>query len=207
MSTIHIDNGKVVEHIDCKGLACPGPVIRVKKTLEGKSAGESFSIELDSEASVENVIRFAQNSGAGVQVQKEANGVVRMIITTSGKETGKGTGKQENSPPVVVITGETIGNGDDRLGHILMEGFISALVDQERIPDKILFMNAGVKLAIQGSPVLETLAALVDKGCEVLVCGTCLDFFAVKEKLSIGVVSNMFEIQRAMLEASSVVRP
>ncbi len=93
------------------------------------------------------------------------------------------------------------------MGRILMEGFINTLLEQDRIPDRILFMNAGVKFTIQASAVSDTLKKLTDRGCEILVCGTCLEFFSLTDKLSVGTVSNMFDIQGALLEATSVVRP
>ena len=195
--------------IDCTGLACPGPVIQVKKALEETPPGVSFSIDLDSEASRDNVRRFAENRGAGVRIEESDGGAIRLVITAP-VPTDPGTqghGNAEIQLPVIFITSETIGEGDDKLGRILMEGFINTLLDQDPIPDRILFMNAGVKFAVQGSPVLNTLGKIIDRGCEILVCGTCLEFFSLSDKLSVGTVSNMFDIQGALLEAASVIRP
>jgi selenium metabolism protein YedF len=201
-----------MKNLDCRGLPCPGPVIQVKKTLAETPPGASFSIDLDSEASRDNVLRFAESRGAGVTVQEGAEGDFRLVITASpDAEThlrrgygAAGTGKR---PPVVFIAGDTVGSGDDKLGRILMEGFINTLPEQDRIPDSILLMNAGVKLAVQGSAVSSALKILTDRGCEVLVCGTCLEFFSLTDKLSVGTVSNMFDIQMILLEASSVISP
>ena len=198
-----------MKNLDCRGLACPGPVIQVKKNLEEIPHGASFSIDLDSEVSRDNVRRFAESRGAEVSVQEGAEGAVRLVITApAAPETGKrGNGETGNKPPVIFIAGETVGSGDDKLGRILMEGFINTLLEQDRIPDRILFMNAGVKFTIQASAVSDTLKKLTDRGCEILVCGTCLEFFSLTDKLSVGTVSNMFDIQGALLEATSVVRP
>jgi selenium metabolism protein YedF len=87
-----------------------------------------------------------------------------------------------------------------------MEGFINTLLEQDRVPDQILFMNTGVNLAVQGSPVVSTLQELADRGCEILVCGTCLEFYSLKDRLTVGTVSNMFDIQRALLEAGSAIK-
>jgi selenium metabolism protein YedF len=198
-----------MKNLDCRGLACPGPVIQVKKTLDETPHGASFSIDLDSEASMDNVRRFAESRGAGVSVQEGAEGAVRLVITApAAPETGKrGNGETGNRPSVVFIAAETIGEGDDKLGRILMEGFINTLPEQDRAPERILFMNAGVKFTIQGSTVLDSLKKMIDRGCEILVCGTCLDFFSLTDKLSVGTVSNMFDIQGALLEATSVISP
>jgi selenium metabolism protein YedF len=200
-----------MKSIDCTGLACPGPVIQVKKALEETPSGESFSVDVNSEASRDNVRRFAESRGAEVSVHEGAEGSTRLVIKTpQDAETrlrqGYGAAGAERKPPVVFITGETLGEGDDKLGRILMEGFINTLLEQDRTPDRILFMNAGVKLAVQGSAVLKALGNMTDRGCELLVCGTCLEFFSLTDKLSVGTVSNMFDIQGALLEASYVIK-
>ena len=196
-----------MKNLDCRGLACPGPVIQVKKTLEETPHGASFSIDLDSEVSRDNVRRFAESRGAGVSVQEGADGSTRLTIKAPLDAETRGRGDTEKKPPVVFIASETIGEGDDKLGRILMEGFINTLLEQDRIPDRILFMNAGVKFTIQASAVTDTLKKLTDRGCEILVCGTCLEFFSLTDKLSVGTVSNMFDIQGALLEATSVITP
>ena len=195
-----------MKNLDCRGLACPGPVIQVKKTLEETPHGASFSIDLDSEVSRDNVRRFAESRGAEVSVQEEAEGSTRLVITVPLDTETRRLGDTEIKHPVIFIAGETVGSGDDKLGRILMEGFINTLLEQDRIPDRILFMNAGVKFTIQASVVLDTLKKLTDRGCEILVCGTCLEFFSLTDKLSVGTVSNMFDIQGALLEADSVIK-
>jgi selenium metabolism protein YedF len=194
-----------MENLDCRGLACPGPVIQAKKVLEKTSPGGSFSIKLDSEASRDNVRRFAESKGALVNVEEGNDGEILLTITVPSAAETSGADGAERKPPVVLITAETIGTGSEKLGRILMEGFITTLQEQDQVPDRILFLNTGVKLAVQGSSVLDTLEKLTDRGCEILVCGTCLDFFNLKEKLVAGAVSNMYDIQGAMLTASNVI--
>jgi selenium metabolism protein YedF len=193
----------LMKTIDCRGLACPGPVIQVKKTMEELSPGLSFAIDVDSVASRDNVSRFAQGKGAQVLVDETESGTYRLTITLNESTTAART----HPEPVVFLTSDTLGDGDDKLGRILMEGFLDTLQEQETIPDKVLLMNAGVKLAVEGSPTVESIKLLTDRGCEILVCGTCLDFFSLKDKLAVGVVSNMYDIQAVLLTASSVIRP
>ncbi len=192
-----------MEIIDCRGLACPGPVIQVKKKMEGKPPGSIFAIDVDSEASRENVRRFAQSRGASIFTEEIETGVFRITVTTDSVPTAQ----KELLSPLVFLTSSVLGSGDDKLGGILMEGFVNTLTDQDTVPDKIILMNTGVRLAVEGSPVLDTLTALWESGCEILSCGTCLEYFSLKEKLAVGVVSNMFDIQNALLEAASVIRP
>ena len=196
-----------MKNLDCRNLACPGPVIQVKKHLEETPPGESFSVDVNSETSRDNVRRFAQSRGAGVRIEEDAGEAIRLVITVPLDTETRRHGDTEIKHPVVFIASETIGEGDDKLGRILMEGFINTLLEQDRIPDKILFMNGGVKLAVKGVPTLKTLKKLADRGCEILICGTCLDFFGLMDKPAVGTVSNMLDIQEALLEATSVIRP
>ncbi|GBE14212.1 sirA-like protein [bacterium BMS3Abin14] len=189
--------------IDCRGLACPGPVIQTKKQMEEMGPGTTFALEVDSKAGRENVLRFARGKGGAVRVENLEGNTFRLTIT-SPQQTLSGAARPSAA---VFITSDRLGRGDDKLGAILMEGFISTLVEQDTAPDMILMMNSGVRLAVEDSPVLGSLRALVDRGCEILVCGTCLDFFSLKDKLGVGVVSNMFDIQAALLKASTVIRP
>jgi selenium metabolism protein YedF len=183
-------------------------VIQVKKALEG-AEGEVVTILVDNEAALENVSRFARNKGYSVDVEEKGEASWSLTIREGdvSLHASRFTLHDAVSPPVVFIASEAIGSGDDKLGRILMEGFVNTLAEQDHAPDKLLLMNGGVRLATEGSPVLATLKALTDRGCEILVCGTCLDFFDLKEKLAAGVVSNMYDIQAAMLAASKIIRP
>lgn len=196
-----------MENLDCRGLACPGPVIQVKKVLEKTSPGGSFSIQLDSEASRDNVRRFAESKGALVHIEERKGNNIHLTISKPSDAQTPRHGDAEKKPPVVFIASDTLGKGDDKLGQILMEGFITTLLEQDQVPDRILFLNTGVKLAVEGSTVAATLEKLTDRGCEVLVCGTCLDFLGLMDQLVVGSVSNMYDIQGAMLTASSVISP
>ncbi len=192
-----------MEIIDCRGLACPGPVIQVKKKMEVQPPGSIFAIEVDSEASRENVRRFAKSRGAAVSVEEIEGDAFRLTVTTDNVPTTQ----KELLSPVVFVTSDVLGSGDDKLGGILMEGFVNTLSDQDTVPDKIIFMNTGIRLAVEGSPVLGTLTVLSEKGCEIMSCGTCLEYFSLKEKLAVGVVSNMYDIQEALLKAPSIIKP
>jgi selenium metabolism protein YedF len=80
-------------------------------------------------------------------------------------------------------------------------------LDLKPIPSKLIFVNSGVHLTTEGSEVIESLKALADKGVEILSCGTCLDFYGLKEKLKVGIISNMYDIAQSLLEADRLIRP
>jgi selenium metabolism protein YedF len=100
-----------------------------------------------------------------------------------------------------------MGTGDDDLGKLLIKGFINTLPDIDLKPRTLVFLNAGIFLAINDSPVLDALKKLEQTGVKILVCGTCLDFFQRKQDLAVGVVSNMYDILDAMSKAEKVIYP
>jgi selenium metabolism protein YedF len=100
-----------------------------------------------------------------------------------------------------------MGRGDDELGEILMRAFFHTLTELDARPDVIILYNAGVRLAVEGSPVMDDLTALADSGIELLVCGTCLGYYDLKERLAVGTVSNMYTIAETLLTAGRIVSP
>ncbi len=88
-----------------------------------------------------------------------------------------------------------------------MRSFLKTLMDLETKPSRLILIHSGVRLATEGSEVLETLRALSQKGIEIFSCGTCLDFYGLKQKLKVGVVSNMYDIAQSLLEADRLIRP
>jgi selenium metabolism protein YedF len=108
---------------------------------------------------------------------------------------------------VVYINSHLLGVGDEALGSFLMKAFLKTLLDLETKPDRLILINSGVQLAAEDSKVLENLTALSEAGVKIVSCGTCLDFYKLREKLSVGTISNMYEIIQSMLEADRLIRP
>ena len=114
-------------------------------------------------------------------------------------------GANDSTGIVVFIRSETIGRGDDELGLNLMMNHLHQLSKADIVPDVIIMMNAGVKLVVEGSEVLEELEQLEKRGSTILACGTCMNFFNVAEKQKVGKPSNMVEITNTLLNASKVI--
>ena len=190
-----------MKSLDVRGMACPLPVVSVKRALE--SAEGELHVLLDDGAPRENVRRFAQ--GRGYQVQEEQlEGGFAFIISGSEKREVKVA--ERAGATVMLIGSDRMGDGPEDLGRLLMKNFIMTLVELSEVPDRMLFVNTGVLLTAAGSEVIEALEALGNRGVEVLSCGICLDFFKKKETLAAGGVTNMFTIAESLLQARSVVR-
>jgi len=188
--------------IDARGLACPEPVMLAKKAID---EGGNCVIVVDNEAARDNVCRMAKSQGCTAKVE-EGEGIFSVYITAGGESIKSKETAPSIGPTVVVFPSDRMGHGDDELGEILIRGFLYALGEVSPKPDTLIFFNAGVKLAVQGSEVLEDLNSLEEKGITLLVCGTCLDFYGLKEKLGAGIISNMYDIAETMLSAGKVIR-
>lgn len=103
------------------------------------------------------------------------------------------------------ITSKTIGKGDEELGALLMEKFLYALARGEEVPERVVLMNDGVKLACEGSAVIADLQALVDAGVSVEACGTCLDYYQLRDKLAVGVAGAMPNTVAEVVASDDVV--
>ncbi|WP_224983474.1 sulfurtransferase-like selenium metabolism protein YedF [Geomonas agri] len=192
--------------LDVRGMACPLPVVQVKRALE--SAQGELHVLLDDGAPRENVKRFAQGRGYQVLEEQLEDGFA-FTITGPGVSAAREAVPAPAAaagPTVMLIGSDRMGDGADELGRLLMKNFIMTLLDLNELPDRIFFINSGVLLAAEGSEVVETLNELGNRGVEVLSCGICLDFYKKKETLAAGGVTNMFTIAETMLAARSVVR-
>jgi selenium metabolism protein YedF len=193
--------------LDCRGLACPQPVVTTKQAMDQIREGELVVI-VGNAVSCNNVERFAQSQGYSVTVEKKEEDYY-LRIRKSGSA-GQGEVIPEAGSPrrvVAYLNSNLLGVGDEALGLILMRSFLKTLLDLNPKPNRLILINSGVRLASEGSEVLETLKNLSDQGVEILSCGTCLDFYGLKEKLKVGAVSNMFEIAQSLLDAVRLIRP
>lgn len=115
------------------------------------------------------------------------------------------------SPPsrgnVVFIASHELGTGDPELGPVLMRMFILTLKESDPLPAAMIFVNSGVRLTTAGSLLLGDLRDLEARGVEVLSCGTCLDFYQLKDELQAGTVTTMRRIVGLLSCAERVIRP
>ena len=192
--------------IDCRGQACPAPVIATKKALEESGAG--IRVLVDDGAPRENVVRFVRNRGYQVNETAEADGwSLQVTGSTTAEETHQGAVTAPASGDrVLLVTSNRLGDGSEELGYLLMKNFIFTLLETPQQPDRILFLNSGVLLATEGAETVEALKRLEERGIELLACGVCLDYFKKKDQLAVGQVTNMFSTAEHLLAAASVIR-
>lgn len=197
--------------VDCRGMACPLPVVNAKKAAESLHPGDTLIVRVDNEIAVQNLQRFAQHMGFAAKGEKvgDAEYSVTMVIGGEAKAEPEIACNLDTRKKgmLVVLSGNTMGSGDERLGKALMKAFVFALTKQDVLPETILCYNTGAYLTTDGADTLEDLKLLESEGVTILTCGTCLDFYGLKEKLAVGGVTNMYDIVERMESAQSIVRP
>lgn len=191
--------------IDAKGQACPKPVLMAKEAI---TAGENaFTVLVDNTTAVGNLQRLAGNQGFDVSVS-EADGVYSLAFSRNGEAPvpqAPVAAAPCGAGYAVFVGRDIIGSGDRELGANLMRMFFYTLAEGDALPESVLFMNDGVKLPTLDDQVAAHVQTLTDRGVEVLVCGTCLSFYGLTDRLQAGTVSNMFDIVSRMQAAAKVI--
>jgi selenium metabolism protein YedF len=197
----------MVTTVDARGMPCPQPVILTKKAM--REAEEVITL-VSGEDQVGNVRRLAERAGWQVTVEKREDAYA--VHLTKGQATVEPQVTPDltvcslpTKNTVLVVSSDQMGRGDPELGAILVRTFFHTLAEGEQLPNTIIFYNSGVKLAVEGSPVLEDLRALEAMGIELLACGTCLGYYNLKERITVGTISNMYTIAEKLLSADCTV--
>ena len=201
-----------MQEIDARGLACPAPVLQTKSTLQEEKPN-SVRVVVDNAASQQNVQRFLESQGFHAKL--EQNGDDYLVIGTCESAPGKQVQAPATQPSseqqteakriMVMCATDRIGFGDDELGLALMVNFLRTLKEMGPELWRLVFVNNGVKLTIDGSEVLEDLKEYEKAGLKILVCGTCLNHFNLLERKQVGETTNMLDIVTAMQLADKVI--
>ncbi|TDO90125.1 selenium metabolism protein YedF [Halanaerobium saccharolyticum] len=181
-----------MKEIDAKGLACPKPVVLAKKAI---TSNREVLVIVDNQTAASNLTKLGNKMGAEVSVVEESETEFRVMFkkSKSSDSENEGTNSKNNGAKIYLIPTDTMGDGERELGQILIKGFISTIKELDPLPKRIIFLNSGVKLAVK-KDVISYLKELEDKGVEILLCGTCIDYYGLQEEVEVGEISNMFEI-------------
>jgi selenium metabolism protein YedF len=196
-----------MKEIDARGLACPAPVIQTKAAIQEKGLNR-VRVVVDNAASQQNVQRFLESQG--FQTILEQAGSDYFVVGSCGSAPAErlpsAPSPTRNAKKVLVMCAtDRIGFGDDALGVKLMVNFIRTLKEMGDELWRLVLVNNGVKLTIDGSEVLEDLKAQEEQGLIILVCGTCLGHFDLLERKQVGETTNMLDIVTAMQLADKVI--
>jgi selenium metabolism protein YedF len=194
--------------LDCRGLACPAPVLQTKELIEKERPG-AIRVTVDNEASKQNVSRFLESQNFEVSVEPEGADFHVIGKIDEGAVAAETPIAEEPATDqqkiMVMIATDRMGYGDDELGLKLMVNFINTLKEMGEELWRLVFVNNGVKLTIGGSEVLPVLQEYAKDGLTILVCGTCLDHFNLLDQKQVGETTNMLDIVTAMQLADKVI--
>ncbi|MCB6202434.1 sulfurtransferase-like selenium metabolism protein YedF [Extibacter muris] len=190
--------------VNAMGDNCPVPVIKTKKAMQALTGPETIEVLVDNEIAVQNVTKMAESEGGKAASEQTAEGAYKITIQMEDALAEK---EEENEPLVVAVSSDRMGTGNDELGKVLMKGFLFAVTQLDVLPKTMLFYNGGATLTAEGSDSLEDLRLLESQGVEIMTCGTCLDYYGLKEKLAVGTVTNMYSIVETMAGASKIIKP
>ncbi|MEG6584398.1 sulfurtransferase-like selenium metabolism protein YedF [Dendrosporobacter sp. 1207_IL3150] len=191
-------------NIDARGLACPQPVIAAKKALDSVSDGQVIVI-VDNLVAKENVQKLALANKCEVNIDQQGEHYYISIAKGNASDVPAPLNKEKLTETVYLFTKNTLGQGKDELGAVLIKAFMYTLIERKPYPKTIMFINSAVLLTVSDSPVIEHLMQLEKAGVEILSCGTCLDYYQLKDKLSVGSVTNMYTILDELSAASKAI--
>ena len=187
--------------VDARGLSCPQPVILTKRVMDENSSDEIITL-VDNPTSLENVCKLAKSQGYSFTVEELGAEHHIHILKESAVINGAEVSAQNTA---VLIKTQFLGEGSDELGAALMKSFLYTLIESASQISHLIFMNGGVYLCAEGSAALEYLRDLESQGVQILCCGTCLDYYSLKEKLQVGEVTNMYNAAEILLNADKTL--
>ena len=204
--------------VNAVGDQCPIPVVKATKALKEMKEAGILEVHVDNEIAVQNLTKLANNWKAESYAEKKEEKlyVVTMKVADPAQAPAAVSHVTEGECPtcipdrrkntVVAIASERMGHGNDELGKVLMKGFIYALSQLDELPQTILFYNGGATITTEGSASIEDLKTMEAQGVEILTCGTCLDYYGLKDKLAVGSVTNMYTIVEKLNNADKIIK-
>jgi selenium metabolism protein YedF len=189
--------------IDARGMNCPHPVILTKKALEKIEKGVITAV-VDNETAKENIVKLAKSLNCAVDL-REIDGDYHISIHKQEAIGVENLITEERMPSIILVTSQFLGKGSEELGRVLIRSFFYSLTESSVLPRCILFLNGGVNLTVEGSSIIGYLRELENRGIEILSCGTCLDYFELKERLAVGGITNMYTIIDKLMKAEKTI--
>ncbi len=203
---------KHMHKLNMVGRPCPEPVVEAKKYISSNNK-VPFMVTVDNKEAVQNLSSLAAAEGYSISCEEKSSlfeltfePISENENTNSKPEEEKITVRGVDDSYIIVLNSDSLGEATD-FGKSLMRSFLYALSESNKLPLAILMYNRGVMLSAgDDEEILSDLLHLQDKSVKILSCGLCLDNFALKDKLKVGQVTNMYEIV-SMMSKYRVVKP
>ena len=202
--------------VDCRGMVCPQPLVETRREIKKSNPGEAITVVVDNSTSLKNILRFLEDNGVECVVKQEAESSsitfnVPLQMTQPDKRAEEycdvSPKPDVNSGFIVLLNSATMGKGNDELGKILMKGFLSTLLELKATPTEIICYNSAVTLALKSSDTAATLQQISKRGIKITLCGTCVDFYNLRDDLAVGQISNMLYIAQRLSSGVRIIQP
>ncbi|HOW20162.1 MAG TPA: sulfurtransferase-like selenium metabolism protein YedF [Tenuifilaceae bacterium] len=202
--------------VDCRGMVCPQPLVETRREIKKSNPGEAITVVVDNSTSLKNILRFLEDNGVECVVKQEAESSsitfnVPLQMTQPDKRAEEycdvSPKPDVNSGFIVLLNSATMGKGNDELGKILMKGFLSTLLELKATPTEIICYNSAVTLALKSSDTAATLQQISERGIKITLCGTCVDFYNLRDDLAVGQISNMLYIAQRLSSGVRIIQP
>ncbi|HPS04748.1 MAG TPA: sulfurtransferase-like selenium metabolism protein YedF [Tenuifilaceae bacterium] len=202
--------------VDCRGMVCPQPLVETRREIKKSNPGEAITVVVDNSTSLKNILRFLEDNGVECVVMQEAESSsitfnVPLQMTQPDKRAEEycdvSPKPDVNSGFIVLLNSATMGKGNDELGKILMKGFLSTLLELKATPTEIICYNSAVTLALKSSDTAATLQQISERGVKITLCGTCVDFYNLRDDLAVGQISNMLYIAERLSSGVRIIQP
>ena len=191
--------------IDARGMTCPKPVVLTLEALPKLGEAEFLEVLVNDEVAVGNLTRLAQEKNCELLTVEKGGYTSLTLVPRTSSAPAATTAPAEaevielcpvpaTGDAVVAVGSDVMGRGSEELGRILVKGLIYALAHQDTVPKTMLFFNSGARLTCAGSESLDDIRELEGRGTQILTCGTCLDFYGIRDKLGVGGVTNLYAI-------------
>lgn len=189
-----------MKQIDCRGLSYLRIIREMKKYFNSIGEGEA-TIVVDSELGRSNVIRYATHKGYRIEQDDEENKFNIKI-----EKRGCLEAEEEENIFSILVTSDKIGLGDGELGKLLMYEYFESMNEFDELPKEILFLNSAVKLFNKNSKALEDIRLLYQKGVVILINDTSLDYYNLKEDITFGDITSMYDMVVTMKKSKKLIR-
>lgn len=193
----------MIKTVDARGLVPPQPVLLTRQALADHRVTEVVTI-VDEAAEASGLTRLGESMRYGTSVE-EKQGSFYIHIDKKESSSTLSLDESIHGSTVLVISSNTLGNGEEQLGASLMRSFIYSLTQMEGVIRSIIFINSGVFLTTEGSAVLDYLTGMEERGVEILSSATCLDYYHLQDRIRVGATSNIFAITEKIIEAPHLV--
>lgn len=197
--------------VDARGQLCPKPLILTKQALKENLVGTEITVLVDNETSCQNVERFVRDNGMTPHISADGSEFILRFVKHAPELAAPAAEayclpSRPGVDYVVVLSSDTIGS-DAALGRVLMQGLLATLEAIEPPPTHLILYSRAVLLAVNGAATLPALQALAQRGIAILLCGTCVDHYEMKQAVRVGEIANMLKLLEIQLAAGKVLKP